>query len=341
MTDKELGTAAGEIFTKAFTLGYETGRLIPDGGMALTAEQVEDVRTVANCALQYGNIASREAADRLRALFPATEPAEEVKPVKFRKMTAKYATANFGFPDVTDPFTRWAYKDSDGDKWAWNGDQWELHIVPPSPAEPAEERRSFPTIQDVPNNTLFHTHGGNGSSLFVRNQSGDLRLCLNAGPEWSKLLRDEDFLPSSGPYVEVPWSKFPQPPADPFAQPAPAEPAEEETTADPWTVQLPEGMTMEQWIESLPDEAPGLLAAVREVRERLGISSPVVPAPTETGPWQRIEDVPESVGRLTDRDGDDWEWDGDNWVTPNAAILPTTYINRNFAPFVAAEEGDA
>lgn len=77
--------------------------------------------------------------------------------------------------------------------------------------------------------------------------------------------------------------------------PAPAEPAEEETKAGPWTVQLPEGMTLEQWIESLPDEAPGLLAAVREVRERLGISSPVVPAPTETGPWQRIEDVPEGV----------------------------------------------
>lgn len=70
--------------------------------------------------------------------------------------------------------------------------------------------------------------------------------------------------------------------SDPWSQPAPAEPAEEETKADPWTVQLPEGMTMEQWIESLPDEAPGLLAAVREVRERLGISSPVVPAPTET-----------------------------------------------------------
>lgn len=68
-------------------------------------------------------------------------------------------------------------------------------------------------------------------------------------------------------------------------RPVPAEPAEEETKAGPWTVQLPEGMTMEQWIESLPDEAPGLLAAVREVRERLGVSSPVVPAPTETGPW--------------------------------------------------------
>ena len=224
MTDKDLGTAAGDIFTKAFTLGYETGRkLIPAGGTALTAEewanritladkqvavseaweqgfeygsghkygaeddgvrltaeQVEDVEALVATANPYS-----APADRLRALFPATEPAAErcdavsiygdrcfktfghdddhkvfnytwdstypapaepaegVKPVKFRKMTPKYATANFGFPDVTvdpfTPFTRWAYKDSDGDKWAWNGDQWELHVVPPAPAEPAEE----------------------------------------------------------------------------------------------------------------------------------------------------------------------------------------------------------
>lgn len=135
MTDKKLGTAAGDIFAKAFTLGYKTGRnYIPAGGMALTAEQVEDVEALVATANPYS-----APAARLRALFPATEPAEEVKPVKFRKMTAKYATANFGFPDVTDPFTRWAYKDSDGDKWVWNGDQWELHVVPPSPAEPAEE----------------------------------------------------------------------------------------------------------------------------------------------------------------------------------------------------------
>lgn len=52
-------------------------RFTPAGGMALTAEQVEDVRTVANCALQYGNIASREAASRLDSSLPVTEPVEE------------------------------------------------------------------------------------------------------------------------------------------------------------------------------------------------------------------------------------------------------------------------
>lgn len=221
------------------------GRLIPAGGMALTAEEVEDVEALVATANPYS-----APAARLRALFPATEPAEEVKPVKFRKMTAKYATANFGFPDVTDPFTRWAYKDSDGDKWAWNGDQWELHIVPPSPAEPAEEE----TKAEV----------------------------WDAGFEAGYDHAGCEHTPSG---ISI------DPPLNPY----------DERTAP--------------------------------------ASSPVVPAPTETGPWQRIEDVPEGVGRLTDRDGDVWEWDGDDWVTPETAILPTAYINKHYAPFVAAEEG--
>ena len=119
--------------------------------------------------------------------------------------------------------------------------------------------------------------------------------------------------------------------------PAPAVPAGEETKAEPWIVQLPEGMTMEQWIESLPDEAPGLLAAVREVRERLGISSPVVPAPTETGPWKHrvngeicvaspASGLPYTIGKFNDHG--DFVWHS------SSAELP-----EGFAPFVAAEEG--
>jgi len=144
---------------------------------------------------------------------------------------------------------------------------------------------------------------------------------------WCTLSAQHEGLHTNGTYF---WGQAP----------APAEPAEEETKAGPWTVQLPEGMTTEQWIESLPDEAPGLLAAVREVRERLGISSPVVPAPTETGPWQRIEDVPEGVLQIKDRHGRTWlvvggtwrfEWHDGNWHEPH------TNINAQ-APFVAAAE---
>ena len=72
--------------------------------------------------------------------------------------------------------------------------------------------------------------------------------------------------------------------------PAPAEPAEEETKAEGLCeVRSPQGDTcsfpksghagVHTW--AWPDKKPA--------------SSPVVPAPTETGPWQRIEDVPEGV----------------------------------------------
>ena len=146
------------------------------------------------------------------------------------------------------------------------------------------------------------------------------------------------------------------------------EPAEEETTALPAEVGSRIRASVTRWSSALewPDANPyvdtftlldhgfweaendeftvsPLCVDFIEVLEVL--SSPVVPAPTETGPqtlegpWDRIEDVPKTVGRLTDRDGDIWEWDGDNWVTPETAILPTTYINRKYAPFVAAEEG--
>lgn len=47
--------------------------VIPTGGMALTAEQVEDVRLI---VWSEGDIADA-AYNRLRALFPAAEPAEE------------------------------------------------------------------------------------------------------------------------------------------------------------------------------------------------------------------------------------------------------------------------
>lgn len=46
------------------------GRLIPAGGMALTAEQMEDVEALVATANPYS-----APAVRLRALFPATEPA--------------------------------------------------------------------------------------------------------------------------------------------------------------------------------------------------------------------------------------------------------------------------
>ncbi|QIP39745.1 hypothetical protein G9444_2501 [Rhodococcus erythropolis] len=223
-----------------------TGRLVPTGGMALTAEEWADVQTVSNCAIQYGNIASREAAYRLAVRFPETEPAEEA----------------------------------------------------PNLAAVAQEPRRFDPADECQNDN--HDPG-----------------CVCGAQHW-------------------------------MTTPAPAEPAEEETKAegrDPDELAKRMALIWEGGWDEFDEKERDYLRCAAEIARAYYASSPVVPAPTETGPqtlegpWDRIEDVPKTVGRLTDRDGDIWEWDGDNWVTPETAILPTTYINRKYAPFVAAAEG--
>ena len=47
-----------------------------NGHRRITTEEAEEIRQVSNCALQYGNIASREAAHSLLARFLETEPAK-------------------------------------------------------------------------------------------------------------------------------------------------------------------------------------------------------------------------------------------------------------------------
>ncbi|MEA1796695.1 hypothetical protein [Rhodococcus qingshengii] len=254
----DLGVAAGDIIDKAFTLGYETGRkYVPPGGMALTAEQVEDVRTMLDeLASERDACDTWDLYDRLRALFPATEPAEEAA----REGDCALPPAHDGPCNL-------------------------------APAEPAEEetkaeRRSFATIQDVPNDTLFHTHGGEGSSLLVRNFDGQLRLYIGApGMMWSSAMGEDAFIRSTGPFVEVPWSAF--------------EPT----------------------------------------------SSPVAPAPTETGPWKTWQEVPEGVW-VRSEDDNGWKWikrDGVRF-TSNCDCVGA-YKSRlsdeqiaSFAPFVAASK---
>ena len=120
-----------------------------------------------------------------------------------------------------------------------------------------------------------------------------------------------------------------------YVPPAPAEPTEEETKAEAqrtdgdFTVLGPEIFT----------DATGEFICWKGVNYARIEDSPVVPAPTETGPWQRIEDVPEGVLQIKDRHGRTWlvvggtwrfEWHDGNWYEPH------TNINAQ-APFVAAE----
>lgn len=146
----DLGVAAGDIFAKAFTLGYETGRkYVPSGGMALTAEQVEDVRLLLGLNGSQDIKVVLDAQARLRALFPATEPAEEVKPISwYRTMELDFAAKHFGFP--SNPVFEDRYTAPDGGKWQWTDElQWELRCYPPDPAEPAEEETKAEVVQDI------------------------------------------------------------------------------------------------------------------------------------------------------------------------------------------------
>ncbi|MFF2060018.1 hypothetical protein, partial [Rhodococcus qingshengii] len=75
------------------------GRLIPAGGMALTAEQVEDVRRVMTCG---GGLAFEAAHARLRALFPATEPAEDAPCAICNVNETNHAGVSYYHPFTTE-----------------------------------------------------------------------------------------------------------------------------------------------------------------------------------------------------------------------------------------------
>lgn len=139
----DIGAHAGDIFAKAFTLGYETGRkYVPAGGMALTAERMEKVRTAREELRGYRNFTGygRSHVNRLiaavDALFPATEPAEVIS--RYQTMQRGFAAKHFGFP--ANPVFEDRYTAPDGGKWQWTDElQWELRCYPPAPAVPAEE----------------------------------------------------------------------------------------------------------------------------------------------------------------------------------------------------------
>ncbi|WEX03839.1 hypothetical protein [Rhodococcus sp. RCBS9] len=189
-----------------------TGRLIPAGGMALTAEQVKDVRIVLGLNGSQDIKVVLDAQARLRALFPATEPAED----------------GWGDVNPNDPLGR-TYRETAEEYYS-------------APAEPAEEETKAETC----------------AGIF---QGDRAYLCALAAGHYG-----------------------------------------DHTTANG-----------EHWQKSS--------------------SSPAVPAPTETGPWKRIEDVPENV-MVRGTDGT-WRGDPDGWLRSPGARASANLC----APFVAAEEG--
>lgn len=68
--------------------------------------------------------------------------------------------------------------------------------------------------------------------------------------------------------------------------------------------------------------------------------SPAVPAPTETGPWQRIDDVPVGVP-FVDREGSELVKLADGTFGYLNSLRETGLTMAEFAPFVAAEKEEA
>lgn len=115
-----------------------TGRLIPAGGMALTAEQVEDVRTAREALRGYRNFDgyARQHVNRLieavDALFPATESAEDAPCAICNVNETNHAGVSYYHPFTTElgPFD-----DEGNDR--------------PAPAEPAEEETKAVTFDEI------------------------------------------------------------------------------------------------------------------------------------------------------------------------------------------------
>lgn len=226
-----------------------TGRLIPAGGMALTAKQVEDVKIVLG-QLERGGPAFEAAHERLRALFPATEPAEDAPCAICNVNETNHAGVSYYHPFTTEPGP---FDDEGNDRSA--------------PAEPTEEETKAEDIEVTPEM---------------------LEACAN-------LVFDTD--------VDA----------------------------------------------SVAHALQGMAKELRHYNAELAAeptSSPVVPAPTETGPWPTLDVIPVDVRKVRDGLGELWKRDDlGRWLAYTAdqrayvmVALPVSSFDE-FAPFVAAEEG--
>lgn len=232
------------------------GRLIPAGGMALTAEQVENVRAAREELRGYRNFTGygRSHVNQLiaavDALFPATEPAEELKPC--------------GYCNSTDA----TLLRSCTNCGAIENDPW-------GKTKPAEE---------------------------CQNDNHDPG-CGCGAQHW-------------------------------MTTPAPAVPAEEETKAE----EVCTGSGGHHLYPCvLPDGHAGVHTDSRGLRWNNPASSPVVPAPTETGPWQTWQEVPEGVP-FKSHNGMDVVWRREGALVWFKHFRQDARDLNDLAPFVAAEE---
>lgn len=282
---------------------------------SLTAEQVEDVRTYIDCAAKCGVGSDNGVAARLRALFPATEPAEP------------------------------AIQSADGDCF----EVCEGHPVetPDIAGTPIELTLGTDEITEPWSQTQFAAMSEVGDRVFEidwdRGGTEEALDCIVGG---RLVTRDVHY---------GAWRLVDSPDPDP----ASAEPAEEETKAEEELVAHRDSKgdiyvghalvafkhrSYEQIMRWYHEAHPGGISErrYRAVLHLLNVeaSSPVVPAPAETGPWQTWQEVPEGVWFLTNQNIGCWmRRDGDKVTTVTGGWPVCTDSLVAQAPFVAAEEG--
>ena len=316
-----------------------TGRLVPAGGMALTAEQVEDVRTVLGKATtEYGAMELTAAWARLRALFPATEPAEDSvgdplqawkeflkpKPIGwYSTMTREFATEHFGFPEVTG-LLECTHTASDGGTWGWCGGDWELLVYPPAPAVPAEEETKAEAESDLD----MHPDAVYGREYV---EQAKVRRIARAVKECDT--------PSSSPVVPAPTETE-------FERGVRAGINEYRLY---FLDENNEGAIYQEVPVAELDRAAESAFALAVALDNTKRAD--TPAPTETGPWQTWEEVPNDTPFWSrdKRETNSWWWikrstehrkelrQADS-CGETVHLGPTSFMNE-FAPFVAAEEG--
>jgi hypothetical protein len=350
-----------------------------NGGMALTAEQVEDVRTAREELRGYRNYERHHVNQLIAAvdaLFPATEPAEEAAssdgdcfdvceghPIE--DLIAKsslgtesaQALINTVSPEhgrrVAQEAARRAAVQRSNEVIALAKFMY-AHGKPELSDEDREILGPWEGLDEVAQTIWInlagaaydHFAGRTNSVNAVHVHHHDMEAhaaSFNEGYEAATrqamhlLSADDEETPNKclDPLGDDCWEGCVG------HRPAPVGSAEEETKA----VTFDE---IAQSLKSIGDAESSFgfnLRFWRRIAEKLIAkyphltSSPVVPAPTETGPWQRIEDVPANVTVL-DCDGLSWSYVDSHWRCHEDVDGPYSLrLINDLAPFVAAKEG--
>ncbi|MGW8537533.1 hypothetical protein ACWGK5_25665 [Rhodococcus qingshengii] len=298
-----------------------TGRLIPAGGMALTAEEFADFLNV--IWEGRGDYSSR---DRLREKFPTSEhdearlqrrsalastdddteiptpahPAEEETkaegPRKFRKRPVEVEAMHLDNHTTPEQVARWC------------GGRVATPIV----------GTGCPIVIEIV--TLEGVMTAHPGDWIIKGTQGEFYPCKPAPFA-------DTFEPSDSPVVPAPTED------DTACVPAPADTSVIGVAAAALSAALD---VLDPHESGAWEHTWRTLGDLRDCAEREQSAS----APTETGPWQRIEDVPESVYLIKDCEGDKWRRDRKSWeVYSERGFRWHPGFPDRFTPFVAAEEG--